>query len=225
MARSGGVLERRMWSRPGSGSIHVTFDLPVGDVDRIGGPIRPEEQSQIESIARAELETAYAGLRIRFTGQPRASIASASSRIFLAVACRWPEPRGALPSAAASAPSTFGRWATRLSPMRRATPIAPRIIEAIGKGHRPHRRARIRAPDSRHVNMHDTKDPDSYENGISNRPSQFYGTLHWAFARPLLAQTLGQKQVCEWRDGAVCSCATCCGARCSRVARCLAAAS
>jgi hypothetical protein len=42
-----------------------------------------------------------------------------------------------------------------------------------------------------HVSLHDTQDPDSYENGISNRPSQFYGTLHWAFARPFLAESLG----------------------------------
>jgi hypothetical protein len=45
------------------------------------------------------------------------------------------------------------------------------------------------------VNLHETQDPDSYENGISNRPSQFYGTLHWAFARPLLEKTLGQGPV------------------------------
>src|SRR5262245_21417519 len=48
----------------------VTFDLPVDDVGRIGGRIQPDEQPQIEAIARAELEAAYAGLRIRFTRQP-----------------------------------------------------------------------------------------------------------------------------------------------------------
>ncbi|HMJ82552.1 MAG TPA: hypothetical protein VK504_05270, partial [Vicinamibacterales bacterium] len=51
----------------------VTFDLPLDDVERIGGPVRPEEQLQIESIARAELATAYAGLRIRFTSRPPAT--------------------------------------------------------------------------------------------------------------------------------------------------------
>ena len=169
----------------------VTFDLPVGDVERIGGPVRPEEQSQIESVARAELEAAYAGLRIRFTPQ---------SSAFYRLRVVQDIPARALPVAGTSRRlplgggigevsfRTLGSQAVGNAP-RDAT--RARIIEAIGKGI-----GRTAAHEFAHqilvgVNLHDTKDADSYENGISDRPSQYYGTLHWAFAKPHLAKALG----------------------------------
>ena len=171
----------------------VTYDLPVGDVDRIGGPIRPDEQAQIESIARAELEVAYAGLRIRFTGQPAG---------FYRVSVVQDIPGRALPVAGASRRVPFGGGVGSVNFRTlgsQAVGNAPQdatradIIEAIGKGI-----GRTAAHELAHqilvnVNLHETKEPDSYENGISNRRSQFYGTLHWAFARPSLAKTLGQR--------------------------------
>jgi len=173
----------------------VTFDLPVGDVERIGGPIRSDEQAQIESIARAELEAAYVGLRIRFTGQPAG---------FYRVSVVQDIPGRALPVAGASRRVPFGGGAGSVSFRTlgaQAVANAPRdadrsrILAAIGKGI-----GRTAAHEFAHqilvrVNLHETKDPDSYENGISNRQSQFYGTLHWAFARRLLAKTLGQRQI------------------------------
>jgi hypothetical protein len=173
----------------------VTFDLPVDDVERIGGRIQPDEQSQIEAVARAELEAAYAGLQIRFTRQPSG---------FYRVSVVQDIPGRALPVAGASRRVPFGGGVGSVSfrtlgsqavanAPREAT--RPQILEAMGKGI-----GRTAAHEFAHqilvrVNLHDTKDPDCYENGISDRPSQFYGTLHWAFARPLLAETLGQKQI------------------------------
>jgi hypothetical protein len=170
----------------------VTFDLPLDDIERIGGPIRPDEQSQIESVARAELEAAYAGLRIRFTRQPSD---------FYRVSVVQDIPGRGLPVAGASRRVPFGGGIGSVNFRTlgsQAVGSAPRdadrarIIVAIGKGI-----GRTAAHEFAHqilvsVNLHDTKDPDSYENGISDRPSQFYGTLHWAFARPLLEQHLGK---------------------------------
>jgi len=173
----------------------VTFDLPLDDVERIGGPVRPEEQLQIESIARAELATAYAGLRIRFTSQPPATYR---------VSVVQDIPARALPVAGASRRLPLGGGIGEVSFRTlgsQAVGNAPRdanrarIIEAMGKGIGRTAAHEFAHQILDHVNLHDTKDPDSYENGISNRPSQFYGTLHWAFARPLLAKTLGQKQI------------------------------
>ena len=169
----------------------VTFDLPVGDVERIGGPIRSDEQAQIESIARAELEAAYVGLRIRFTGQPEG---------FYRVSVVQDIPGRALPVAGASRRVPFGGGVGSVSfrtlgsqAVANAPPNADRagIVEAIGKGI-----GRTAAHEFAHqilvsVNLHDTKDSDSYENGISDRPGQFWGTLHWAFARPHLEAQLG----------------------------------
>jgi hypothetical protein len=173
----------------------VTFDLPVDDVERIGGPVRPEEQLQIESIARAELATAYAGLRIRFTSQPPATFR---------VSVVQDIPARALPVAGASRRLPLGGGIGEVSFRTlgsQAVGNAPRdanrarIIEAMGKGIGRTAAHEFTHQLLDHINLHDTKDPDSYENGISNRPSQFYGTLHWAFARPLLAKTLGQRQI------------------------------
>ncbi len=170
----------------------VTFDLPLDDVERIGGPVRPEEQLQIESIARAELATAYAGLRIRFTSQPPATFR---------VSVVQDIPARALPVAGASRRLPLGSGIGEVSFRTLASQAVgnaprdanrPSIIEAMGKGIGRTAAHEFAHQILDHVNLHDTKDPDSYENGISNRPSQFYGTLHWAFARPLLAKTLGQ---------------------------------
>jgi hypothetical protein len=171
----------------------VTFDLPVGDVERIGGPIRPDEQSQIESVARAELEAAYAGLRIRFTRQPSG---------FYRVSVVQDIPARGLPVAGASRRVPFGGGVGSVNFRTlgsQAVANAPRdanrarIIEAIGKGI-----GRTAAHEFAHQillrgNLHDTKDADSYENGVSDRPSPFYGTLHWAFARPMLENAIGPK--------------------------------
>jgi hypothetical protein len=170
---------------------HVTFQLPMDDEQRLGGPVREDEKARIESVARTELDAAYAGLRIRFT--PRAPA-------LYRVSVVQDIPARALPVAGASRRLPFGGGIGEVSfrtlgsqavgnAPRGATRV--RIIEAIGKGI-----GRTTAHEFAHqilvnVNLHITKDPDSYENAISNRPSQFYGALHWTFARPLLANTLG----------------------------------
>jgi hypothetical protein len=171
----------------------VTFDLPVGDIQRIGGAIRSEEQSRIESVSRAELEAAYAGLRIRFTPQTSG---------FYRVSVVQDIPARGLPVAGLSRRIPFGGGVGSVSfrtlgsqAVANAARDADRarIIEAIGKGI-----GRTAAHEFAHqillrVNLHDTKDPDSYENGVSDRPSQYYGTLHWAFARPQLELVLGRR--------------------------------
>ena len=112
----------------------VTFDLPVDDVERIGGRIQSDEQSQIEAVARAELEAAYAGLRIRFTRQPSG---------FYRVSVVQDIPGRALPVAGASRRVPFGGGVGSVSfrtlgsqavanAPREAT--RPQILEAMGKG-------------------------------------------------------------------------------------------
>jgi hypothetical protein len=171
----------------------VTFELTVGDIERIGGAIRSEEQSRIEAVARTELEAAYGGLRMRFTEQPagfyRVSVVQDIPVRGLPVAGA---SRRMLPFGGAGSVSfrTLGSQAVANAPRDAAR---ARIIEAIGKGI-----GRTAAHEFAHqilpkINLHDTKDADSYENGVSDRPSQYYGTLHWAFARPQLESVIGRK--------------------------------
>ena len=171
----------------------VTFDLPVGDVERIGGPIRPDEQSHIESVARAELDAAYAGLRIRFTRQPSG---------FYRVSVVQDIPARGLPVAGASRRVPFGGGVGSVNFRTlgsQAVANAPRdanrarILEAIGKGI-----GRTAAHEFAHqilprVNLHASKDTNSFEYGLSDRASQYYGVLHWAFARPQLESVIGRR--------------------------------
>ena len=168
----------------------VAFELPQGDVHRLGGPIREDEKARIESVARAELEEAYRGLRIRFSN---------AATGFYRVSVVQDIPARGLPTAGQSRRLPSGGVGAvnfrtvANSAIAYAPPAAERtaIIDAIGKGigrTAAHEFAHQVLP---HVNLHATNDADSYELGSSERASQFYGTLHWAFARPQLVETLG----------------------------------
>ena len=134
-------------------------------------------------------------MRIRFTQQPSG---------FYRVSVVQEIPARGLPAAGASrrmlpfggvGSVSFRTLASQAVAWAPRDADRARIIEAIGKGI-----GRTAAHEFAHqilprVNLHDTKDTDSYENAVSDRPSQYYGTLHWAFARPELARTLGQRQL------------------------------
>jgi hypothetical protein len=171
---------------------HVTFDLPLADAERIGGAIRSDEARRIESIARAELDMAYAALRIRF---------SSNAAGFYRVSVVQDFPAAGLPSAGQShrllpfggvGSVSFRTLADHAIAYAPAGADRAAIIEGIGKGI-----GRTAAHEFAHqvlprVNIHASKDTDSYEYGSSDRPSQYYGTLHWEFARPRLEETLGR---------------------------------
>ena len=172
---------------------HVDFDLPQGDVHRLGGPIEDDEKARIESVARTELEDAYRGLRIKF---------SSAATGFYRVSVVQDIPARGLPTAGQSRRLPSGgvgavNFRTVAdSAVAYAPPGASRaqMIEGIGRGI-----GRTAAHEFAHqilprVNLHATKDKDSYEFASSERASQFYGPLHWAFARPHLVETLGVEQ-------------------------------
>jgi hypothetical protein len=171
---------------------HITFELPQAATTRIGGAIRADEGARIEAIARAELDAAYAGLRIRFSGKDAG---------FYRVSVVQDFPAAKLPSAGQSRRLPFGGVGAVNFRMvgghavAHAAPVADRaaIIEGIGKGI-----GRTAAHEFAHqilpyVNIHASKDPDSYEYGSSDRASQYYGTLRWDFAKPQLESVLGGK--------------------------------
>lgn len=62
----------------------------------------------------------------------------------------------------------------------------PAIIDAIGRGI-----GRVAVHEFTHqflphVPIHDSRDPATFEYGAANRPEQYYGTLRWGFAGPLV---------------------------------------
>jgi hypothetical protein len=170
---------------------HVTFELVQTDAKRIGGAIRADEGARIESIARAELDSAYAGLRIRFSGNAAGVYRVSVLQDF---------PAGRLPSAGQSrrlpvggvGAVNFRLLASHAIVHAPAGADRAAIIEGIGKGI-----GRTAAHEFAHqilprLNIHASKDTDSYEFGSSDRRSQYYGTLHWDFARPQLESVIGR---------------------------------
>jgi hypothetical protein len=162
----------------------------------LGGPFTPEERRAIRDAARREVERAFAGLRVRVVEGPRAFW---RVRVLPTVQLR----RNRRSFATAGASYGFGLLGgagfvnfTSLASnaVRYAPPGTPRaaIVEAIGRGigrSAVHEFAHMMAPD---VPIHDTTDPDSYEDTNTARPSQYYGELRWASAWPALRDRLGR---------------------------------
>jgi hypothetical protein len=170
----------------------VTFDLPQTDIERLGGAIRPDDAARIESVAKTELDLAYAGLRIRFVNNTSA---------FYRVNVVQDFPPAGLPAAGQSRRllpfAGFGSVSFRTladHAVAHAPPGAERtaIIDGIGRGI-----GRSAAHEFAHqilprVNIHASKDLRSYEYGSADRTEQYYGDVHWDFARPILLEHLGK---------------------------------
>ena len=78
--------------------------------------------------------------------------------------------------------------------IRYAPESTPRedIVSAIGRGigrSAVHEFAHMMAPD---VPIHDTTDPDSYEDSNTARVSQYYGHMRWNMAWQALKERLGR---------------------------------
>jgi hypothetical protein len=169
----------------------------TGALQPFGDVLSEQERQTIEQLARRELVTAFAPFRVAITGNP-----SAFWRI--AVVRSLPNRASqALPRAGESiALGPLGGGGTVACDIivRKAMQFAPdgatrvQLIEAVGRGV-----GRTAVHELVHqmlgaAGTHNDADPDSYEHGSSDRASQFYGTLHWTTALPLLRDKLGPRQ-------------------------------
>lgn len=175
----------------------VTFEAPALDAAR-GGPLSAEERATLESLARAELAAAFAGLRLDVTAArtahyrvrvvqafpPRQAIrgmAVAESRVL-----------GALGGEGAIDFITLAALAVRFAPP--GTSRAD-LVAGIGRGI-----GRVAAHELAHQilprgNLHATTDEASYDFGSIDRAGQFYGPMHWHLAGPRLRDVLGVRAV------------------------------
>lgn len=161
----------------------------------LGGPLAPEEVAIIKRAARQEVERAFAGLRVRVVESPRAFW-----RVRVLPTVQHARNRRTFATAGAS--YGFGMLggagfvnftSLAVNAVRYAPPGTPRaaVVEAIGRGigrSAVHEFAHMMAPD---VPIHDTSDPDSYEESNTARASQYYGAIRWANAWPALQARLG----------------------------------
>ena len=181
------VVQSGFWFNDGA------FELPRGMEDA-GGRLTDKELRTIEDVARAELRLAYTGLRISFSD-------TRDSLYRIGVIQRFPPQRGrrrgavaatvamgALGGQGAISFAAIARYAVSFAP-----PDADRdmIVAGIGRGI-----GRAAAHEFAHqlltgVPLHAGSDVASYELAWAGRVAQFYGPMHWEFARPLLLERLG----------------------------------
>lgn len=178
---------------PGAGFWYQdqTFALPAHAATRLGGPLTNLELATIESISRAEVERAFAGLNIR--------VGDDHSAFWRVGVVRSLPVRGPLPNAGESRPLGWMGGAGAVSfelVALKAIHYAPdgasrqTIVEAIGRGI-----GHVAVHEFAHEilntgSAHNVKDENSYEYPSPDRAAQYYGTLHWTTARPFLEQKL-----------------------------------
>ena len=172
------------------------FELPGDATARLGGPLTDSDILTIKRIARGEVERAFEGLRIVVTDRQdafwrvrvlrdlrRGVIGGRLSRIPISGESVALGPFGGAGSvnflvaalgAVAYAPHDASRQA---------------IIDGIGRGIG---RAAVHEFGHAIVSANHSQDEHSYEYRSSDRPSQYYGELHWASAGSLLQQRFGK---------------------------------
>lgn len=169
------------------------FILPSEALAQLGGPLTAPEIVTIDRIARAEIERAFAGLRITLTSKH-----DAFWRVTVLATVR---NKGPIPSAGQSialgplgGDGSVGFGILALHAIRYAPKGASRheVIEAIGRGVG---RAAVHEFAHQIAGTADSDaDENSYEFGRSDRASQDDGELHWTTALPVLRQKLGPQQ-------------------------------
>jgi hypothetical protein len=187
MACAERVVEVGFWFEP------VTFDSPT-----LGGPITAGDLAIIESVALAELRSAFRGLRITFSDRRDA-------RYHVRVVQELQDQRSfrAIGGAGQSrAISGFGgSGAVSFSflasgAMSYAPPGSDRaaLIAAIGRAI-----GRTAVHEFTHqffptAAIHDSSNVRSYEYASAARPEHYYGAMEWDLAWPLLQQRFGQRR-------------------------------
>jgi hypothetical protein len=171
------------------------FDEVTFDSARLGGPLTQDEIATIESVARSELREAFRGLPIafserrdaRYTIRVAQDVRDLRFKRSVGVAGQSRGIQGFGGSGAVS----FDFLAN--GAMSYAPDDADRaaLVAAIGRGvgrtavHEFTHQLLPTAP------IHDSRDEQSYEFRSAARRAQYFGTMHWDLARPMLRRRLG----------------------------------
>ena len=175
----------------------MTFELH--DPKRIGGPLTTDEQHRIVTIARREVEHAFAEFRIHVNDRKDAFYRVAVSQIIR------PSRRSTARYSGASGQSmvfgplggsgvvNFYLLAAQAMAFAPAAATRAEIVDAMGRGvgrAAVHEFAHQILP---HGPMHNTGDEASYEFGTSHRVAQYYGEMRWSVAYAKLRERLARR--------------------------------
>lgn len=182
-------------SRAGPVEAGLWFDDVNFASNRLGEPLTPSEIATIEAAARAEVRDAFRGLRIRLTERHDATYT-------LRVAQEVVDPRfkravgvagqsRGISGLGGSGSVSFDFLANGAMAWAPDDASRAELVAAIGRGI-----GRTAVHEFTHqilprAAIHDSRDDASYENASAARRAQYYGPMHWDFARALLEQRLG----------------------------------
>ncbi len=163
---------------------------PVSYQSTAIGTMTADDIATIDAAARTELRAAFEGLNIVLSDRRDA-------RYRVAVTQEVRDGRlkreMAVAGASRAVPGFGGSGVVSLAFLAAAAEVyAPEgatraeIIDALGRGI-----GRVAVHEFTHqflpdVPIHDSRDPATFEYGAANRPEQYFGTLRWGFAGPLL---------------------------------------
>ena len=172
------------------------FDPVTYSSAMLGGPLTASDVEHIETVARAELAAAFQGLRISITDRRDARYhVRVVQELLLPMMARKIYVAGsshAVPGFGGSGAVSFAYYASGALVYAPAQASRAELIDAIGRGV-----GRGAAHEFAHqflsgVDLHDTRDSGSYEYYAASRPAQYYGSLHWDTAGPLLIKRFGR---------------------------------
>lgn len=172
------------------------FDEVTFDSARLGSPLTQDEIGAVESVARAELADAFRGLPIVFTDRRDARYTIRVEQEVLDPRFKRPvgvagQSRG-IAGFGGSGSVSFDFLAN--GAMSYAPDDADRatLVAAIGRGI-----GRTAVHEFTHqllptAAIHDSRDDQSYEFRSAARRPQYYGPMHWDFARRLLYERMAR---------------------------------
>jgi hypothetical protein len=186
-------------SQPPPAEAGLWFDEVAFSSNRLGQPLTPAEIATIEDVARSEVRDAFRGLRItlsdrhdaRYTLRVAQEVLDHRFKRDVGVAG---QSRG-ISGFGGSGSVSFDFLANGAMAWAPDDAGRAELVAAIGRGigrtavHEFTHQILPTAP------IHDSRDDRSYEYASAARPAQYYGAMHWDFARPLLEQRLGSSML------------------------------
>jgi len=173
----------------------ATIDLPAQVVTRLGGPVTPVDVERFELVAHRELGRAFALFRLDITDS---STAFWRVRVLHQVTPQAHAVAGVGESVALGPLGgggfiDFSAIADQVARFAPANASHADLVDAIGRGI-----GRVAAHELGHqilgpVSAHNDLDDDAYENGSSERASQYFGDLRWTTWQAQLANKLGAR--------------------------------
>jgi hypothetical protein len=168
------------------------FDEVTFDSSRLGAPLTAAEVAAIEATARAELRDAFRGLPITFTDRRDARYTLRVVQQVLDARFKRPvgvagQSRG-IAGFGGSGTVSFDFLANGAMAWAPEDAGRSELVTAIGRGigrtavHEFTHQLLPTAP------IHASRDEESYEYRSAARRAQYYGSMRWNLARPLLDQ-------------------------------------